>query len=234
MKKGIAALILILLFLTTGVSAADPYLSLSLDADYSALGFQTMFVLSEDGIGPPLGSHREIREEAIHQLLKEARWIFSGMVYGFRFRYVPGNLDEGFSELFELEPQDRIPLGDPDLKVYQVEDDLQRIRVLFNYWPDDFQNRLLRISSGGDFRGAAGMGGVPMMEPGSRIASFEAGVKQALREDLRSIEYNRPLEVKGLVYLASAPILSIRSGEYTSRVKILYRREDLKSYPLNY
>ena len=79
------------------------------------------------------------------------------------------------------------------------------------------------------------MGGVPMMQAGSRIASFEAGVKQALREDLRSIEYNRPLEVRGLVYLASSlPCSPYRAGEYTSRVKVLYRREDLKSYPLNY
>ncbi len=227
-------LVLNLLLLTAGSSAGEPYLSLSLNADYSALGFQTMFVLSEDGIGPPVGSHLEIREEAIRMLLEEARWIFSGMVYGFRFRYTPGNLDEGFSEIFELEPRDRIPQGDPDLQVFQVEDDLKRIRVIFNYWPDEFQNRLLGVSRGGNFRGAAGMGGVPMMEPGSRIASFEAGVKQALREDLRSIEFNRPLEVRGLVYLASAPILSIRSGEYTSRIKLLYRREDLKSYPLNY
>jgi hypothetical protein len=229
-----AGLVLFLLSLAAGIGAAEPYLTLSLGADYSALGFQTMFVLSEDGIGPPLGSHLEIREEAIRRLLEEARWIFSGMVYGFRFRYVPGNLDEGFSELFELEPQDRIPPGDPRLEVYQVEDELQNIQVIFNYWPDEFQSRLLRVSRGGDFRGSAGMGGVPMMQAGSRIASFEAGVKQALREDLRSIEYNRPLEVRGLVYLASSPLLSIRAGEYTSRVKVLYRREDLKSYPLNY
>lgn len=232
--RGSPALVLFLLSLTAGIGAAEPYLSLSLGADYSALGFQTMFTLSEDGMGPPLGSHLEIREEAVRRLLEEARWIFSGMVYGFRFRYIPGNLDEGFSELFELEPQNRIAQGDTSLEVYQVEDDLKRIRVIFNYWPDAFQNRLLRISSGGDFRGASGMGGVAMMQPGSRIASFEAGVKQALREDLRSIEYNRPLEVRGLVYLASAPLLSIRAGEYASRVKVLYRREDLKSYPLNY
>ncbi|MDC7232027.1 MAG: hypothetical protein PQJ58_02255 [Spirochaetales bacterium] len=189
---------------------------------------------SVDGSAVFPDGYDEIREEAISILLEDARWVFSGLLYGFSFRYIPGNADEGFGELFELEPIHQIPKGDPSLEIYQVEDDYQTLKVLFYYWPDEDQFRRMDISRGGGYQSSAAEGGVPMMMEGARIASMEEAVKQALRADLRSVIYNRPLEVDGKVYLSSPPDLSIRSGEYRSRLRILYRRDDLVTFPLNY
>ncbi len=214
-------------------AAAEPYLSLTLGINYSAMGFATMFK-PEDGKTLFPTDYEEVRELAIDTLLEEARWIFSGMVYGFRFRYIPGNADEGFDEFFELSPLHQIPRGDRGLEVYQVEDDYQNLSVLFYYWPDENQRRRIDVSRGGGFSSSAAAGSVPMMKEGARIASMEAAVKLALRADLSSIIFNRPLEVEGIVYLSSSPSIHIRAGEYRSSLRILYRKEDLKTFPYNY
>ncbi|MBF9015361.1 MULTISPECIES: hypothetical protein [unclassified Oceanispirochaeta] len=220
--------------LTTSLSAADPYLSLSLEINYSALGFATMMKPSEDNKAIFPDGYDEIREEAIEILLEDARWIFSGMLYGFDFRYIPGNADQGFDELFKLEPIHQIERGDPALEVYQVDDDYENMRILFYFWPDEHQYRRMGISRGGGFQAAAAAGGIPMMLEGARILSMEEAVKQALRSDLRSLIYNRPLEVGGVVYLFSSPRISIWAGEYRSSLGILYKRDELKTFPLNY
>jgi hypothetical protein len=232
--KGLTAGFILSFITLFSLSASDPYLSLTLDINYSALGFATMMKpYAEDKLVIPQG-YDEIREEAIQLLLEDARWIFSGMIYGFTFRYVPGNSEETFDEVFELTPVSQIHKGDPAMKVQQVLDDTQFLMVLFHYWPDDYQNRRIRISQGGGFQSSAAVGGVPMMLEDARTLSLKEAVKQALRSDLRAVIFNRPLEVTGSVYLSGPPVISIRAGEYTSRVKILYRREDLKTFPANY
>ncbi len=214
-------------------ASAEPYLSLTLGINYSAMGFATMYK-PLDGTALFPADYDEAREQAVNTLLEEARWIFSGMVYGFRFRYIPGNADEGFDELFELTPLHQIPRGDSGLEVYQVEDDYQNLQVLFYYWPDENQERRIAVSRGGGFSSSAAAGSVPMMLEGARIGSMEAAVKMALRGDLSSLIYNRPLEVEGIVYLSSSPIIRIQAGEYRSSLRILYRKEDLKTFPYNY
>jgi hypothetical protein len=220
--------------LLSPLAALDPYLSLNLDINYSALGFATMMKPYSDGVLVIPQEYDEIREEAIKVLLEDARWIFSGMIYGFSFRYVPGNSEETLAEVFELSPIKQIPNGDPAMKVQQVLDDTQYLSVLFYYWPDEYQNRRLRVSRGGGFHSSAAAGGVPMMLEDARTLSLIEAVKQAIRADLRDLIYNRPLEVSGSVYLSGPPRINIRSGEYRSSVKILYRREDMKTFPINY
>lgn len=231
-KPGLALVFFILL--TFSLTAADAYLSLSLEINYSALGFATMMKPSAEGTAIFPDGYEEIREEAIEILLEDARWIFSGMLYGFEFRYIPGNADQGFDELFDLNPVSQIKRGDPAFEVYQVNDDYENMRILFYYWPDEFQFRRMGISRGGGYQSSAAEGGYPMMLEGARISSMKEAVKQALRSDLRSLIYNRPLEVGGVVYLSSPPRINIRAGEYKSILRILYKREELKTFPLNY
>lgn len=214
--------------------AVEPYLTVTLDINYSALGFATMMKPSDAGTALFPDSYDEIREEAIVQLLDEARWIFSGLIYGFNFTYIPGNKRESLGEVFELIPLKEIPAGDSGLEVAQVIDNLETLSVRFLYWPDEYQERRLKVKNGGGFLSTVGEGGAPMMEEGSRMSSLKDAVKQALRADLRTILYDRPHEVSGFVYLASDPQISIRAGEYKSRLKVLYKREGLKTFPLNY
>jgi len=230
------AVLLVLLFPLAGffLWAEDSYLSLNLGVNYSALGFATMMKPDSDQRALFPDSYDEIRDEAVQLLLEEARWIFSGMIYGFSFRYVPGNLDEGLEEVFELTPVSSLSKGDPAMDVYQVEDDYQYLNVIFHYWPDPLQFRRIRVSRGGGYLSASAEGSVPMMQENARLDSMKAAVKQSLREDLRTIVYNRPLEVSGFLYLSASPVISIKAGEYRSRVRILYRREDLKTFPFNY
>jgi len=232
--KKSALLIVMILIPSLSLLASSPYLSLSLGVNYSALGFATMLKPDSDNKALFPDGYEKIRDKAVRLLLEEARWVFSGMVYGYSFRYVPGNRDEGLEEVFDLNPVYSIPKGDPALKVYQVQDDYESLNVLFQYWPDSLQMKRLRVSTGGGFLSASAEGSVPMMLKNARLDSIKEAVKQSLRSNLRSLFYNRPLEVSGFLYLSASPVITLKAGEYRSRVKILYRREDLKTFPLNY
>jgi hypothetical protein len=60
------------------------------------------------------GGERPVpREVAIERLLEEATLVLSGMIYGFRFRYVPSYRAREIAEEFELEPYATIVRGHP-------------------------------------------------------------------------------------------------------------------------
>ena len=56
-------------------------------------------------------------EEAQRRALEEAREILSGMVYGYRFRYTPGDRVRSIEEEFLLTPVAEIRWGDPNMRV---------------------------------------------------------------------------------------------------------------------
>ncbi len=234
MKIPISVFFLLLLGLAS-LRAGTPYLSLTLDLDYSTLNFVSMNKMTEKGRVLPSGdlgkAYEKIREKGVKMLLEEAQWIFSGMIYGFNFRYVPGNLNSGPGPEFSLELRHSIRRGDDGLVPYQVEDNLDRLRVLFYYWPDEYEQNRLSLSREGLYRAAAGEGAVPFMEEGARLSCLKEGIKKALRNDLRQQYYNRPLEVGGILFFSGPPWIGIRAGEYRGLVRILYKTKILTNFP---
>lgn len=226
-----AVLFISLLFVFNSLSAQDPYLSIELTDDLSLYGF-AMMKHSDNGTGSSPADFEEVQEKAVKQLLVEARWILSGMIYGFNFHYVPGSRALQVEDSFELEPLSLIPEGDDQLKVEQVLGDYSTLTVQFVYWMDDYQKKRVYQYGGNRYAAAGGRGSAELFEPGARILSMKEAVKQALREDLRALYYSRPREINGVLTFSHSPLIRIGSGKYTSSVRILYLLEDLKSYPV--
>ncbi len=206
-------------------------LRLSLSINYASIAFNSPGFIEE---GEKALRYDELQTKGIETLLAEAQWIFSGIIYGFRFRYIPGNKEEGHGEAFELEPVSEIPYGDPALEVFQVIDEDQTLLVVFYYHISEAQERRLKISRGGGFHSAGGTGEVSVMEENPRMTSLKEAVKWGLREDLRSYIYNRPLELRGFVYLSAPPRIGIFAGQYRSQVNLLYKPDSVKAFPYSY
>ena len=60
-------------------------------------------------------------DAAEKKLLEEGRVLFSGMIYGWTFTYIPGDKARQVQESFVLTPVAEIPWGSPRLAVRETE-----------------------------------------------------------------------------------------------------------------
>lgn len=160
-------------------------------------------------------------EEGLALMLDEARWVFSGMIYGFRFFYNPPDPALEVEEVFELEPLLSIPWGDPSLKVLNAWPRENRHRADLEYRLSEYQMMLRGVWEGNLLPSAEGEGRYTLFEGFSgRRAALERGVLQAVRDYFRPRLQNRPAAIEGQVALSEVPYLVIREGEYRGRVRI--------------
>ena len=225
-------LFLLVLILTFPLFAEDPYLSIEL-TEYLYYPGAIYLKSDDDSLFYPDRQEQKERRQvlAVETLKEEALWIFSVMVYGFRFHYVPGSGSLEVEDSFELEPLFLIPEEDDRLKQEQLREEPNRIAVQFSYWPDDFQKRRISRYKGSGFQGAGGSGSAGITLEGARISAMKNAVKQALREDLRKRYFNRPRSVHGFASFSHSPKILPASGSYNASVRILYRIEKLEFYP---
>jgi hypothetical protein len=225
-----AAVLLFLFLLCTGTVSADETLRGVFWLDIE----QAMFTsLLTDPFNDYPGNENaaaveDLEEEAVGLLLEEARWVFSGLIYGFRFVYVPQDNASGTAEEFDLTPVALIPRGDPRLHVLNVEYGERREMILtLEYRMSPDQEARYRSWQSSVFPIASGEGGVIFQTEEFPVESLKEAVKQALRDYLRSIIYNKPREVRGLTALKTVPVLSYRSGQCFTQVRIALRVEDI-------
>ena len=222
-----------ILSISLPLSGQDPYLSIEL-TEYLFFPGAVLVKPGDDSFFYPDRQEQIDRRQgiALETLEEEALWIFSAMVYGFSFHYVPGSSSLEVEDSFELEPLSLIAAGgEGRLKVEQLRQEPNSISVQFSYWPDDFEKRRLSRYLGSPLRAAGGRGSAGIVMKGARLTAMKEAVKQALREDLRQLYYNRPREVSGFVTFSHAPRILPGSGDYNASVRILYRIDKLENYP---
>ncbi|MEE8441822.1 MAG: hypothetical protein V3S41_08885 [Spirochaetia bacterium] len=205
-----------------------PILSISLLVTMTVVGFTAdEFVVAEvwAELDPIVadGSPRPFpRDVALERLLDEVQYVVSGLVYGYRFVYVPGDPSREIAESFELEPYASIPRGDPRLTVLQtwIDGDLLVARVGYELsaeqsgWYEGWH------SSANDRSTGIGVSSL-FLGPTNKTGAVSDGIRSAVREHVRALEFNRPREITGAVLLASYPVFGIVRGNYQATVDIL-------------
>ena len=164
---------------------------------------------------------QETGEDQIRLLLEEARFVFSGMVYGFRFRYVPSDRARAVVEEFDLVPLHQIAWGDPALSVVESRFEAGRRYALIRYWVAEEQQSWSRFWQSNVHAPASAFGSSDLF--GGRSAKLEAieeGVIESVRAFLRPREQNKPKEISGRVAFADVPYVVISGGEYHARVEV--------------
>lgn len=159
-------------------------------------------------------------EDQIRVLLEEARFVYSGMLYGFSFRYVPLDLRREVEEEFEITPLAEIAWGDPRLTVAESRYSNGRRYLIIRYQPQENQLAWVRFwdSNIHAVSTAYGTGDVFHGQEEKR-AAIEEGLKEAIRGYLRPREYNKPKEISGRVAFAEVPYVVIDSGYYRAKVE---------------
>ena len=175
--------------------------------------------------GPPS------RKEQVQAMLEEARFVFSGMIYGFSFVYTPSDKVRQVEEVFTVEPAAEIPRGSPNLTVRQTYTSEGKVYALIDYRLEEFEqyritgwrkNTTPRISGKGD--------GVYFSGPDEKITAHKNAVKSAIREYLRKQTYNKPRRAAGRFVFTEAPRVFAEGGKYVSAVDIKLLLDELKPY----
>lgn len=171
------------------------------------------------------------REEAIRRTLEEARFVFSGMIYGFRFRYTPSDSARQVEEIFELEPIAELPWGDPNLIVKSSRVEGNRLYVRVAYRLREFQEARKASWRSNTLTGAEAYGEARIYDGyRARFEAIRSGIKTALREHFRQVVYNKPKEISGDLVLDRQPELGLRSAMYAARVEIRFRTRTILPY----
>jgi len=153
--------------------------------------------------------------------LEEAAMLYSAMIYGWSFNYIPGERARGLNENLELKPVALIPFGDPGLRVTDTEIRDNRFRVWTDYHLTDSQQRHMQVWRTGMVRNAQALGYGPSSldeYPGwlaIKKMALEDAARAAIRSLLQGGERNRPREATGFISLASFPRYFIDAGRWT-------------------
>jgi hypothetical protein len=155
------------------------------------------------------------------------------MVYGFRFRYVPGDPTRRVEESFELEPFASIVRGDPRLTVFQTWVADARLYARIIYEVDPAQQAWYTGWRSASNPATTGVGTASLMAgPVVKPAATRDAIRDAVRNHVRRQEFNRPALSRGAVLIADAPRVVIRSGTYEADVTVLVQIDEIERYEL--
>jgi len=181
--------------------------------------------MREGEIGP--ASNRVL----VETLLKEVRWVISGMIYGFDFVYRPSDNKRAVEELFQAELKAEIPQGDPALRVRETRIEEDRVFLDIRYLLRGSQELMRRSWMSNTLPDCEGTGkGRYFTGPEEKITAYKEGMKNAIREYLRARKYNKPKEIRGELLLYEIPRVIIKSGDYLAWVKIKLSIKEIKDY----
>ncbi|MDX9799914.1 MAG: hypothetical protein RBT69_01110 [Spirochaetia bacterium] len=184
--------------------------------------------------GPERKNREEENEENIKKLknlLEEASYAFSGMIYGFNFSYTPSDRSRGVDEIFEFTPAAVIRGGDSALTVKKTRMDKTRTYVSIEYRCDERHENWLSYWMSSVFPVTGGSGkGIPDASPDARKKAVSDAVKEAVRDYMRGRVHNKPRSISGSCVFSEPPVISHMAGLYTASVKIRLDVKDVEKY----
>ena len=221
--RRISAVILLLSLSAAAISAYS-------DPEWDPLSYKGNFFVMLEPAGP---FEPDVYDEdkALKQLLDEARYVFSGMIYGFEFDYIPKDIDREIDEEFSLKPVYTLPWGDQRLSVSTGAYEDGRYTAELRYdvseeqmpWVSSWDTNILPDVT------AAGEGSLYEGFEGKKEA-IENSVKESLRSYLRPRIYDKPSRITGKARLAGIPYIIMDEGKYRCTAKITLRIDEILEY----
>ena len=172
-------------------------------------------------------------DEARRRVLEEARGLLSAMIYGVRFVYTPPDAQRHTAEEFLLTPVAELNWGDPHLSIAGGEVRDARLYVQVRYDLQDFQSARRRAWQSNAVPAASGTGGASLFAgpaPQGKRRSLEAAMKEAVRNHLRPVLFNKPREVTGELLVWQAPQVIVDAGQYITTLTVKLRALEIRPY----
>ena len=173
-------------------------------------------------------------------MLEEMQQVFSGMIYGWSFRYRPVDPDRKVPEALEVTALGRIvgTTGDPKTAravAVATRTDAQAgiLAVTFRYEMTPFESQRRRAWGSAALDEAGGTGKAKIVDRlESRLDALRQSLKDAIRNLLRPRVFNRPQEITGEALLLEVPRYYLESGQYVCSARYILRVANIREYPL--
>ena len=174
-------------------------------------------------------------EYPVQEIKKIAPFIISGMVYGWRFVYVPYDKARGIEEYFEVTEVNAEVFTNnygPNKITYSspwIDDTYLRCWCEYTRTKAEVQNYKAWASITNPVIRGRGYGSVRDGFEGIKDAAADS-LKSAVSEYYRGITKNKPREITGSVLIKNEPILGIDSGRYAINLDFFLECDTIKKY----
>jgi hypothetical protein len=202
-------------------------------------------VLAFEGVPDP-GYVPALTDQAAAEAVRaEGLWLFSGMIHGFDFVYTPSDRARAIADLFEIQPRGSVARATRDFRVDAVRLDGRMLMVDVEYLVPAPERAILASWASVSYRSAQGRGKASawdrsLSSPGlgeqlpyqvlARRAAIMDAAREALRDYLRGIEFNKPREIRGSFAFASQPRLLLSGGSWLATVRLRVGVEEIVPY----
>ncbi len=186
--------------------------------------------------GSPTGGRGAAPESApaaddlppLAQLQELARFVLSGMIYGWRYEYVPSDRMRGVAEEFTLKPLAEISKDDPSFSLTGLSASYPRLSCWAQYVPNETTARWERHWSSVTAKTASGRGSGERADGAAGIrTAYEKALLNAVREHARKLEKNKPKQVSGQILLRSEPRLFPEAGRFTADIRVVLTVDEI-------
>lgn len=167
----------------------------------------------------------------INELKELAPFIFSGMIYGWKFIYTPSDKQRKVDEYFELIPIQEInEITNPiTYKEPWIQDNKLYSWCECSRTKDQYQNYLLWSSIQNPVINGIGKGDIKKGFLGIKEATINS-VKNAIREHYRKLIKNKPKEIQGSVLIREIPTIGIDAGQYIINLDFFLEYGKIREY----
>jgi hypothetical protein len=166
-----------------------------------------------------------------HALMEDVHYLYSFMIYGAQFTYIPGDTQDGVEDRFTMELLHQIPWGDPQLSVTDLWYEGDELFIHTRYRLNESQSRRLEALKSSVYPVSGGWGESTSLEDRGRIKAVEAAVRQSVRNYWQPREYSRPRELSGQVFLREFPRFGIVHGNHRASIMGRFRFDSPVPYP---
>jgi len=165
------------------------------------------------------------------QVLEDVRTYVSGMIYGYKFSYIPLDRTRQISEKLEILPLALIAWGSPGLSASQFQKLPDRLWYRIRYETNKAEQYRLAFWNRSSIPDSTGLGKVPLADSVlSRKQAFEAACREAIRAYARGTTLNKPDEIRGSFSLASIPYFRVADAYYEAKVRIFLIIDKVDAY----
>ncbi len=170
------------------------------------------------------------------RIRQEASFVYSGMLRGFRLRYIPYDRARAIEERMLLEPlaqggEGRPLLAQERLELKEMRLEADRLHAYVEYPLDGVETRLRAAWLASATAAFGGEGRAPLVGgEENRIKAMEDGLKNAVREYARIKVKNKPSQVRAILAFEKPPSVQIREGNYIAKVRVRIIIEEIIPY----
>ena len=171
----------------------------------------------------------------IARIKETVPFLIEGLVYGWKFTYVPSDKTRGVEEYFEVEPIQKLADGQKNdggtIEYSSVWIENNRFNCWVDFTRTDYQVQLYNLwaSIQNPTIQGRGYGDLSKGFEGIKEAAQDA-LKNAVRDYYRNLIKNKPKEITGSVLLRKTPLLGIDSGRYVINLDFFLECGTIEEY----